>query len=426
MANRAHDELWAAYRREPNDAARNALVEAYLPLLQKIAWDLLRKMPQSAGFVIDDLVSLGTFGLVKAIERFEPSRGFQFATYAALPVRGAILDGLRDFDWVPRLERLREKRGEVVPRKIDSLERLAGSAGRGTRFELAEAGSFRPSVGEEIPRELLKGSSTAERIIVLRYYVDGCTFKAIGESLGISESRVSQIHSAFTKRLRSQYGSDWKLRFGEHHGGVAGGAARHARNGSGVRLVPARSAEDGRGSARGAGPRGFAHVSDVPGTRTIAAAPAPSLAGSRGGVAGRLVLVEGGRMMQELLKLVHELTPDGIRAEIAARQREIAALEVLLPVRDALHGQTPPRGAPLPEPAREIAHHAPDPAVRLSQKEERKAMIVQVLRAARRPLSASTIARDTGIPSGSISPCLHGHELLEQIAGGHWQLKAGA
>jgi RNA polymerase sigma factor for flagellar operon FliA len=100
------EELWANHT--PGDVkSRNLIIEHYSGLVKKVALKISRKLPKSVS--IDDLIGYGNFGLIGAIDRFEPDRGFKFETYAARRVHGAILDGLRDADWVPRSVRSKAK-----------------------------------------------------------------------------------------------------------------------------------------------------------------------------------------------------------------------------------------------------------------------------------------------------------------------------
>src|SRR5437868_3735194 len=109
------DALWDAYHADRSIANRNALIEAYLPMVQRMAIKLWITIPRNAGQKVGDLVGYAIRGLIHCIEKFDPDRGLKFATYAGRRIGGAMRDGLRDEDWVPRLERAAEKRGEVEP-----------------------------------------------------------------------------------------------------------------------------------------------------------------------------------------------------------------------------------------------------------------------------------------------------------------------
>lgn len=114
------EELWTNY--QPGDIeTRNKIIEHYHELVKKVALKISRTLPKSVS--LDDLIGYGNFGLIGAIDRFEPDRGFKFETYAARRVHGAILDGLRDTDWVPRSVRSRAK---DIERTSQILERRLG------------------------------------------------------------------------------------------------------------------------------------------------------------------------------------------------------------------------------------------------------------------------------------------------------------
>jgi RNA polymerase sigma factor for flagellar operon FliA len=199
---------------------------------------------------VDDLVSMGTFGLIEAIDRFDLSRGIQFKTYCTSRIRGAILDNLRTNDWVPRLVRLRTN---LVDR---TLRRLYGTMGREpTAPEMAEALGMSVAEYEALRREatptavlsltdengedtdgagnrmidligdekgddprteqqrrdvhelLFKHLNEKERIVVQYYYYEGLSMREIAGMLRLTESRVCQIHSKVIRRLREAHAS---------------------------------------------------------------------------------------------------------------------------------------------------------------------------------------------------------------------------
>ena len=98
-------DVWADYKKAPTDALRDVLLEKYLPLVRYVAERLSHSLPS---FVeVDDLASMGIFGLFDSIDRFDPGMGVKFKTYAMNRIRGSILDELRSLDWVPRLVRIK-------------------------------------------------------------------------------------------------------------------------------------------------------------------------------------------------------------------------------------------------------------------------------------------------------------------------------
>ncbi len=248
------EEIWSLYRsaRKAKKEAeverlRNVLMERHYPLVRYIAERLLQTLPKS--IELDDLVSAGLFGLMDAIRGFEPERNIKFKTDCSTRVRGSILDQLRSQDWVPRLVRLKASRIERA------LQRLTGEYGREpTHAELAEA--LRAEHGE-LADELLTANAKAmfslsdkwedredessvekvdvledrkavdpigelhrrdtmlfltkalthkERFIIEQYYQVGHTMREIGEMLGLTESRVCQIHSNVMSRMKGQLG----------------------------------------------------------------------------------------------------------------------------------------------------------------------------------------------------------------------------
>ena len=238
---------WRAYRASPNDELRNRLVEHYLCLVRYAAERIRAKLPDEVD--VDDLMSAGIFGLVDAIDAFDMERGVKFETYCAPRIRGAILDELRSMDWVPRLVRHRaHKLNEIVRTMEAELGRIPTEDEIAARLRLppdqfsklirdASAVSLvslsqkfgdsdsdretseidivpdeqscdpvveaqKTDIKELIAHELTR----AERLIIVLYYYEQMTMKEIGATLDLSESRVSQMHSAIITRLRDQLG----------------------------------------------------------------------------------------------------------------------------------------------------------------------------------------------------------------------------
>jgi len=238
-----YKHLWEAYARDRSPAVKSQLIEAYFPLVRYLAERMGTTLPASVE--VDDLVSMGTFGLIEAIDRFDMDRGIQFKTYCTARIRGAILDNLRTNDWVPRLVRLRTN---LVDK---TMRRLYGELGREpTDPEMAEALDVSMTEYERIRKEAnptsmlsltddnaeadaensgrmidLVGDQTAvdprfvqqsrmvkdvlfrsltdkEQIVVQHYYYDGLSMREIAGILKLTESRVCQIHSKVIRRLR--------------------------------------------------------------------------------------------------------------------------------------------------------------------------------------------------------------------------------
>lgn len=201
--------LWREYRSERSDAARNRLVEFYLPHVRRIAERRWRKIP--TGVVdVDELVAEGTMAVMQSLDRFDAGRGTRPSTFLSWRVNGAITDYLRHLDHVPRLDRQRLKAGEIDGvAELISLETVTAESSEGrtrTLADLLEDRSIHPfadrQAADEFYRELLRGCNRTERLIVLLYYREGLTMKEAAEHVGLSESRVSQLHSRLIERFR--------------------------------------------------------------------------------------------------------------------------------------------------------------------------------------------------------------------------------
>lgn len=223
---------------------KGGLVENYAPLVKRIAYQLMSRLPASVD--VDDLIQNGMMGLLDAIGRFEEGLGAQFETYAVQRIRGAMLDGLRDNDWLPRSLRRDMRRIEAA---IHVLEQRNGR--QPTETELAEAlgmplpeyqkmlndarghqlvyfEDFTDSDDDDFlehncgrtesdPLEILtqKGMRESlikaiedlperEKMVMSLYYDEELNLREIGDVLGVSESRVCQLHSQAVARLRAR------------------------------------------------------------------------------------------------------------------------------------------------------------------------------------------------------------------------------
>jgi RNA polymerase sigma factor for flagellar operon FliA len=211
----------------------------YASLVKFVAGRLGAGLPRSVD--TGDLVSAGVFGLMNAIDRFDPEQGAKFETYAIPRIRGAILDGLRSLDWVPRSVRSRSRQ---IQDAIAALEHQLGRAptdeeiAAELQIEVVElekwladvaAGSVGPldhvamdatpshadaqtqpgsaleegELRDAMRQEISKLPEREQAVLVL-YYDDGLTLAEIGEALGVTESRISQIHAKAVLQLRSR------------------------------------------------------------------------------------------------------------------------------------------------------------------------------------------------------------------------------
>ncbi|HJQ72873.1 MAG TPA: RNA polymerase sigma factor WhiG [Actinomycetota bacterium] len=245
------DELairWDVFKRTADGDAREKLILHYAPLVKYVASRVASGLPSSVDQ--HDLVSYGMFGLIDALEKFEPGRGNKFETYAIPRIKGAIIDELRAMDWVPRSVRFKARELEKAQADLEAMlkrqpteEELADRLGMNRRElhemvsqisfvsvlaldEVVSAGSDRgesvalidtladkgidPTWGVESQetRGMLAAAinslSEREKIVVTLYYFEGLTLAEIGEILGVTESRVCQIHTKAVGGLRGQ------------------------------------------------------------------------------------------------------------------------------------------------------------------------------------------------------------------------------
>ena len=216
--------------------SREEAVHKYLHLVKYVAGRISVNLPASVD--INDLINDGVFGLMDAIEKYDRSRTVKFETYAITRINGAIIDALRTLDWVPRTIR---QRARELDRAYEALElelgrepsrdelalRLQLSAQELDRLlERVHARSIVPleaasavlddasDVEGKLEREELRAELSRavdsllpqERVVIRGYYFDGQTLKEIKGTLGVSESRVSQIHARAVRRLRQRLG----------------------------------------------------------------------------------------------------------------------------------------------------------------------------------------------------------------------------
>lgn len=244
-------EFWRAFKTDGSRDARERLILNYSPLVKFVAGRVGSSLPPSVDH--GDLVSYGILGLIEAIERFDLERAVKFETYAIPRIRGAMLDELRALDWVPRSVRARGRELERAMTKLQghlrrdpteeelavelncevdevrnrleramamsivALEDLLTIGGdEGDRVSLLDT---LPDLGVEMPgaaieagevrgalREAIEGLGERDRKVVVLYYLEGFTLSRIGEILGVTESRVSQIHSKAVMALRVRMG----------------------------------------------------------------------------------------------------------------------------------------------------------------------------------------------------------------------------
>lgn len=243
------DNVWKEYKETQSKVAKDKLLLEYANLVKYIAQRIAVNLPSSVER--DDLISAGILGLVKAVETFEPERGFKFETYAGHKIRGAILDELRAMDWVPRSVRQKARElqrvfaklenelgrmpyddevckslnitmkeyedilTEVTPTTIISLEEAMPDRETDSKEiriidTIEDPGSNNPlkELGfievKNILKEAIGNLPEKEKLVIALYHYEELTLKEIGVVLNISESRVSQIHSKVILKLRSK------------------------------------------------------------------------------------------------------------------------------------------------------------------------------------------------------------------------------
>ncbi len=231
---------------EATDENLTAVVERYAPLVKRIAHHLLLRMPASVQ--IDDLIQSGMIGLLEAAKKYDVSKGASFETYAGIRIRGSMLDEVRKGDWAPRSVHRKSRKVAGAIKAIEArtgedakdqdiaqeleidlnayyaiLQDASGSRlfsfdditeGDDSAIELA-AGEL-PGPCDRLQRDTYKahlsnaidGLPDREKLVLALYYDEELNLKEIGEVIGVSESRVSQIHSQAAMRLRSRL-SDW-------------------------------------------------------------------------------------------------------------------------------------------------------------------------------------------------------------------------
>jgi RNA polymerase sigma factor FliA len=245
---KSEDDLWAEYKKTKLPALRDKFIRQYMPLVKYVAGKVSVGMPGSVDF--DDLVGFGQFGLLDAINKYDPEKNVKFKTYAVTRIRGAIFDEMRQLDWVPRSVRQKSREIEDTITELESrLGRTASDAEIAKEMNLTEEeflqtvmkvsgtsvlslndvwysgddsdhmsigdsiespSSMNPDVQverEEIRKVIIQAINELpekEKMVIVLYYHEDLTFKEIGQVLDVSESRISQLHTKANLRLRAK------------------------------------------------------------------------------------------------------------------------------------------------------------------------------------------------------------------------------
>lgn len=237
--------LWTEYKEKGGQGLRDRLIVHYSPLVKFVAGRVGAGLPRSVDQA--DLVSYGIFGLIDAIEKFEPERGFKFETYAINRIKGAILDELRALDWVPRsvrsrareierslaelehreqrsvsddelaqhmgkdLDNLRGDLAEISTLGLVALDEVLGPESSSSlsdmisdRSGMSPEAAFQKEETRRLLADAINRLPERERLVLTLYYFEGLTLAEIGDVLSVTESRVCQIHAKSVMSLRNR------------------------------------------------------------------------------------------------------------------------------------------------------------------------------------------------------------------------------
>lgn len=241
------EKLWETYQKKPTPELREQIIIEYAPLVKVVAGRLSMYLGKNVEF--DDLVSYGIFGLIDAIDKFDTGKDVKFETYASLRIRGSILDQIRKMDWIPRTVRQKQKKIEEAIKAVEMRtgknatdEEIAAELNVSENElldwqsqlkvtnvvslnEFVEQGTepvmeahhnshfIQPEdmISQQELKQMLQEAlallTEKENKVVLLYYYEDLTLKEISEILGVSESRVSQLHTKAIIKMRKRMGN---------------------------------------------------------------------------------------------------------------------------------------------------------------------------------------------------------------------------
>lgn len=244
------EAVWKEYAKTRDIQLRNKLVLLYAPIVKYVAGQIYSRLPPRSVEILD-LISAGTIGLIEAVEKFHPERGYKFETYAFQRIRGAIIDSLRKLDWLPRNLRIKTKKLEEAYFKLeeklgrpptdDELRDYLGFKEKDFQEALSAIGHSHIIAFEDLKTQTSEGGTAAsiyeaiedknqpdpleliehregidllkeaikhlpprERQVVIYYYFKNFNLREIGKIMGVSESRVSQIHGRALLNLKAR------------------------------------------------------------------------------------------------------------------------------------------------------------------------------------------------------------------------------
>lgn len=244
-------KLWEKYSKTKDNSIKEQLIIEHAQLVKFVAGRLSMYLGSNVEF--EDLCGYGVFGLIDAIDKFDYEKGVKFETYASLRIRGAILDNIRKMDWIPRSIRKKQKVMDIAIRKLEtelgrnatdeeiskeleistdeyykwmnqtkalaitSLEEYVEQGGESRVEPVSNSKYGQPE--EMAEREALKtllidaieGLSEKEKKVILFYYYEELTLKEISAIMGVSESRISQLHTKSLSKMKSSLGTHMSI-----------------------------------------------------------------------------------------------------------------------------------------------------------------------------------------------------------------------
>jgi RNA polymerase sigma factor for flagellar operon FliA len=241
------EKLWEEYRDNPTRELREQIITEYASLVKVVAGRLSMYLGYNVEY--EDLVSYGIFGLIDAIDKFDPEKDVKFETYASLRIRGSILDQIRKMDWIPRTVRQKQKKIDEAVKSIEtrtgknatdeevskelgieedelnewqsqlkitnivSLNEFVEQSGEPVMDARNNSHFVQPedSIEQEELKKVLDDTmellTEKERKVILLYYYEELTLKEISKILAVSESRVSQLHTKALLKMRKKMGN---------------------------------------------------------------------------------------------------------------------------------------------------------------------------------------------------------------------------